>query len=51
MRAPFAYALDQAMAIEHGMDDALGGNLDMACSPPEQEFADFARTPMRACPA
>ena len=35
------------MAIEHGVDGALGGNPDMACQPPEQQFADFARTPMR----
>jgi hypothetical protein len=47
MRASFAHALDQAMAIKHGMDGALGGNPDMAWQPPEQELADFARTPIR----
>ena len=50
MRTPFPHALDQTMAIEHGMDGAFGGNPDMACQPPEQELADFARAPMRLFP-
>ena len=42
-----AHALDQAMAIENGVDRAFGWNPDIASKPPDQEFADFARAPMR----
>src|SRR6201997_658897 len=50
MRTPFAHALDQAMAIEHGMNGAFGRNPDIACQPPEQELADLACAPMRLFP-
>src|SRR5690349_10377156 len=42
-----AAALDQAMAIEHRMDGAFGGNPDIAIEPPDQQLADFARAPVR----
>src|SRR5262249_62105783 len=42
-----AAALDQAMAIEHRMDGAFGGNPDIAIEPPNQQFADLARAPVR----
>src|SRR5256885_1753987 len=42
-----AHALDQAMAIENGVDRAFGWNPNIASEPPDQEFADFARAPMR----
>src|SRR5690242_14584667 len=42
-----AAALDQAMAIEHRMDGAFGGNPDIAIEPPDQQFADLARAPVR----
>ena len=42
-----AHALDQAMAIEHGMDGAFGGNPDIAGEPADQQLADLARAPMR----
>jgi hypothetical protein len=42
-----AAALDQTMAIEHRMDGAFGGNPDIAIEPPDQQFADLARTPVR----
>ena len=42
-----ATAFDQTVAIEHRMDGALGRNPDIAVEPPDQEFADLARAPMR----
>ncbi len=42
-----AAALDQAVAIENGMDGALGRHPDVAVEPPDQELADLARAPMR----
>ena len=42
-----AAALDQAVAIENRMDGALGRHPDVAVEPPDQEFADLARAPMR----
>ena len=42
-----AAALDQAVAIEHRMDGALGGNPDIAVEPPDQQFADLAGAPVR----
>jgi len=50
MRTPFAHPLDQAMAIKHDMDGALGGNPDMVWQPPEKELADFARFAVRLVP-
>src|SRR6202008_1717125 len=50
MRTPFAHALDQAMAIEHGINGSFGRNPDIACQPPEQELADLACAPMRLFP-
>ena len=44
--AGLADALDQAMAIENGMDGTLGGNADIAGEPPDQELADLACAPM-----
>jgi hypothetical protein len=35
------------MAIEHGMNGALGRHSDVAVKPPDQQLADFARPPMR----
>src|SRR5689334_12897299 len=35
------------MAIEHRMDGAFGGNPDVAIEPPDQQFADLARAPVR----
>jgi hypothetical protein len=40
-------ALDQAVAIKHRMDGALGRNPDVAIEPPDQQFADLACAPMR----
>jgi len=45
--APRLAALDQTMAIEHRMDGAFGGNPNIAIEPPDQQFADLARTPVR----
>jgi len=42
-----AATLDQAMAIEHRMDGAFGRNPDIAIEPPDQQFADLARAPVR----
>src|SRR5215467_12984343 len=42
-----AYTLDQAMAIENGMDGAFGGNSHIAGQAANQQLADFARSPMR----
>jgi hypothetical protein len=42
-----AAPLDQAMAIEHGMDGAPGGNPYVAGQPTHQKLPDLARTPMR----
>jgi hypothetical protein len=42
-----AGAFDQAVAIENRMDGALGRNPDIAIEPPDQEFADLARAPVR----
>src|SRR4029077_6146059 len=39
--------MDQAMAIEHGMNGALGRHSDVAVKPPDQQLPDFARAPMR----
>ena len=37
-----AAALDQAVAVEHRVDDAFGGNLDVAIEPTHQQLADLA---------
>ena len=42
-----AAALDQVVAVENRMDGAPGRNPDIAVKPPDQEFADLARAPMR----
>jgi hypothetical protein len=42
-----AAAPDQAMAIEDRMDGAFGRNPNIAVEPPDQQFPDFARTPVR----
>lgn len=39
--------LDQAVAMEDGVDRAFGGNPDVAVEAADQEFADLARAPMR----
>src|SRR5690349_18370350 len=41
-----AAALDQAVAIEHRMNGALGGNPDVAVEPAHQQFADLAGAPV-----
>ena len=43
MAAP-CHALDQAMAIQHGMDGASGGDPDIASQAAHQELPDLART-------
>src|SRR5712671_4410661 len=35
------------MAVQHGVDGALRGHLDIAMEPPHQQFANFARPPKR----
>lgn len=35
-------ALDQAVAVEHGVDGALSGYADLAGLPAHQQFPDFA---------
>src|ERR1700688_4003658 len=42
-----AAALDQAVTIENRMDGAFGRNSDVPIEPPDQQFADLARSPMR----
>ena len=42
-----ASTLDQAMAVKHRVDGALGRNLDVSVEPAHQQFADLARTPVR----
>src|SRR5258708_37977671 len=42
-----AAALDQAMAVEDRMDGAFGRYLDIAVEPPDQQFPDLARAPVR----
>jgi hypothetical protein len=41
-----AAALDQSVAIENGMDGALGRNPDVAIEPSDQELADLASAPV-----
>ena len=36
------------MAIEHGVDRAPGGDAYVTCEPLDEQFADFAGTPMGA---
>ena len=38
-------ALDQAMAMQDGMDGAFGRDAKVLVEPADQEFADLARTP------
>ena len=45
--ARHAGALDQAMAVEDRMDGAFGWNPDIAVQPPDQQFPDLARAPVR----
>src|SRR5437763_12875 len=45
-----AAALDQGVAIEHGMDSALRGDPHVTGEPAHQQFADLACTPMRLLP-
>jgi hypothetical protein len=42
-----AAALDQAVTVEHRMDGAFGWNSDVPIEPPDQQFADLARAPVR----
>src|SRR5580700_8896906 len=42
-----AAALDQAVAVEHRVDGAFGGNLDVAIEPAHQQLADLAGAPVR----
>src|SRR6202166_212735 len=42
-----AAALVQAVTVEHRMDGAFGWNPDVPIEPPDQEFADLARPPVR----
>src|SRR6185503_291368 len=35
------------VAVEHRVDGAFGGNLDVAIEPAHQQFADLAGAPMR----
>jgi hypothetical protein len=45
--APHSGALDQAMAVEHRMHGALAGWRHVAGKLANEQFADFARAPMR----
>ncbi len=42
-----AAALDQAVAIEHGMDGAFGRHADVAGEPADQKLTDLACAPVR----
>ena len=42
--APFAYAFDEAVAIDDGVDGAFGGT---GARRPEEELPDLAGTPVR----
>jgi hypothetical protein len=42
-----AGALDQAMAVEDRMDGTFARNPDIAVEPPDQQFPDLARAPVR----
>jgi hypothetical protein len=42
-----AAALDQAVTVEHRMDGAFGWNSDVPIEPPDQQFADLVRAPVR----
>src|SRR6266536_1852496 len=42
-----AAPLDQAMAVQHGMDGTFGRNPDVARQPADQQLADLARAPVR----
>jgi hypothetical protein len=41
---------DQAVAIEDGVNGALGGHADVSGQPPHEELADFAGAPVRLFP-
>src|SRR5438067_5313970 len=43
-------ALDETMAIEHGVDGAAGRNLDLTGKATQQTFADLACTPVGFLP-
>jgi hypothetical protein len=40
-------ALDQAVAVEHRVNGAFGGNLDVSVEATHQQFADLAGAPVR----
>src|SRR6266536_154015 len=42
-----AAPLDQAMAVQHGMDGTFGRYPDVARQPADQQLADLARAPVR----
>src|SRR6202043_1846026 len=42
-----AAALDQAVAVEHRVNGAFGGNLDISVEATHQQFADLAGAPVR----
>src|ERR1700730_10807354 len=42
-----AAALDQAVAVEHRVNGAFGGNLDVSVEATHQQFADLAGAPVR----
>ena len=44
---PLPGALDQAVAVEHRMDGAFGRQAHVTGKLANQQFADFARAPMR----
>src|SRR5260221_3686099 len=50
MMASAPSALDQAVAIEHGVDGAAGRNLHLTGKATQQAFADLARAPVRLFP-
>src|SRR6185312_2242349 len=45
--ARHAATLDQTVTVENRMDGAFGGKPDIAIEPPDQQFADLARAPVR----
>src|ERR1051326_2193821 len=48
--ASLTRSLDQAVAIEHRMHGALGRQAHVAGKLADEQFADFARAPMRLIP-
>src|ERR1700684_4502629 len=50
MSSSAPHAFDQTMAVEHGMNGALGGNFDLAGKAAKQFLPDLPRSPVRFIP-